>query len=124
MKDKKAMTKRELVGEISEVTHLKPIIVQSVIDAFSDIMIREAVVNEKFRLSNCFSIDTYKKKERTQYNVNKGKYERYPETNVLNIKLSKKIHDFHKWKQRHEYNEEHGLTVEDWKNREGPEIPK
>lgn len=124
MRDKKSMTKRELITEISHVTQLKPIIVKSVLDAFTDIFIREAVMTGKFSLANCFSISTHTRKARKQYNVNKNEYQDYPETKVLDIKLSKKINGFHRWKQRHEYNEKHGLTIEDWQNREGPEIPK
>lgn len=117
------MTKRELVKEISDVTNLKNEIVHSVIDAFSDILIREAVMNGNFNLNNCFSIKTHKRSARKQYNVNKGEFQDYPETDILGITLSRKIHSFHRWKQRHEFNENHGLTIEDWQNREGPEIP-
>lgn len=118
------MSKRELISEISEVTHLKPVVVKSVLDAFADIFIRESIVNGKFNFSNCFSVKTHTRKARTQYNVNKEEYQDYPETEVLGITLSKKIHSFHRWKQRHEFNEKHGLTVEDWQNREGPDIPE
>lgn len=115
--NKKTMSKRELIKEISDVTQLKPDVVKSVIDAFIDIFIREVIMVGKFNLSNCFSVNTHKRKARKQYNVNKGKYEDYPETEVLSITLSKKINYFHRWKKRHEYNEKHGLTVEDWRNR-------
>ena len=121
---KKSMSKRELIKEISEVTQLKPAMVKSVLDAFADIFIRESIMNGKFNFSNCFSVNTYKRKARKQYNVNKGEYQEYPETEVLSIKLSKKVNNFHRWKQRHEYNAKHGLTVEDWQNREGPDVPE
>lgn len=121
---KKAMTKREITKEISDVTGLKPAIVMSVLNAFIDIFIRETVLTGFFNLANCFSVRTYERKARSQYNVNKGEYQDYPKTEVLGIKLSKKIHGFHRWKQRHEYNEKHGLTVEDWQNRDGSDIPK
>jgi nucleoid DNA-binding protein len=124
MSDKNAMTKREIIKEISDVTHLKQEVVKSVIDAFSDILIREAVMTGKFNLANCFSIKTHTRKAGKQYNVNKGEFQEYPETEILNITLSRKIHNFHRWKQRHEYNEKHGLTVEDWRNRDSPDIPK
>lgn len=122
--EKKAISKRELIKEISEVTHLKQDIVKSVLDAFADIFIREAVITGKFNFSNCFSVNTHKRKARKQYNVYKGEFEEYPETEVLGMTLSKKILNFHRWKQRHEYNEKHGLTIEDWRNRESPDIPK
>lgn len=124
MDNNKSMSRDALVKEISEVTQLKPIAVESVLNAFTDIFIRETVIKGKFTFTNCFSVNTKKRKERKQYNVNKGVYEEYPETKVLSIRLSRKINGFHRWKQRHEYNEKHGLTVEDWQNREGPEIPK
>ena len=121
--NKRSMSKRELIQEISEVTQLKPTMVKSVLDAFGDIFIRETVMNGKFNFSNCFSVTSHKRKARKQYNVNRGEYQDYPETEVLSIRLSKKINNYHRWKQRHEYNAKHGLTVEDWKDREGPEIP-
>lgn len=123
-KNKKLISKRELIKEISDVTQLKPEMVKSVLDAFADIFIRETIMTGKFNFSNCFSVKTYTRKARKQYNVNKGKYQEYPETEVLGITLSKKIHNFHRWKQRHEYNDKHGLTVEDWQKRDGPEIPQ
>ena len=119
-----AMSKREIITEISEVTNLKREIIQSVLDAFTDIFIRETVMKGKFRLANCFSVTSHKRKARTQYNVNKGIYQDYPETEILSINLSKKINGYHRWKQRHEYNAKHGLTVEDWQNRVDQEIPK
>lgn len=122
--EKEAMSKKELISEISDVTNLKPIIVKSVLDAFADIFIREAVMTGKFHFSNCFSVKTTKRKARRQYNVYKGKFEEYPETDILAITLSKKIHHFNRWKQRHEYNMKHGLTVEDWRNRDNEEIPE
>lgn len=118
------MSRRELINEISNVTQLRKEVVDSVLKAFADILIREAVIKGKFNFSNCFSIDTHKRKARKQYNVNTGEYQHYPETEVLSIKLSKKINSFHRWKQRHEYNAKHGLTVEDWQNREGPDLPE
>lgn len=121
---KNQMSRRQLIKEISHVTQLKPEIVESVLKAFTDIFIREVVLRGKFTFTNCFSVFTKKRKERSQYNVNKGVYQDYPETKYLTIRLSKKILGFHRWKQRHEYNEKHGLTIEDWQNREGPEIPK
>lgn len=121
---KQSMNKRELIKEISEVTQLKPAMVKSVLDAFADIFIRETIMNGKFNFSNCFSVNTYKRKARKQYNVNKKEYQDYPETEVLSIRLSKKINNYHRWKQRHEYNEKNGLTLEDWQNREGPDIPE
>lgn len=121
---KRAMSTRETVREISEVTQLKSVAVKSVLDALADIIIRESVMNGKFNLSNCFSVKTHTRKARSQYNVNKGEFQDYPETKILGITLSKKIKGFHRWKQRHEYNNKHGLTLDDWKNREGPEIPK
>lgn len=122
--NKKAMSKRELIKEISDATQLKPDMVKSVLDAFADIFIRESVMTGKFNFSNCFSVKTHKRKARKQYNVNKDEYQEYPETEILGITLSKKIHHFHRWKQRHEYNEKHGLTIDDWREREGPELPK
>ena len=121
--EKKAMSKRELVREISHVTQLKPEVVNSVISALTDIIIREAVMTGKFILTNVFTINTHKRKARRQFNVNKDEYYEYPETKFLGIKLSKKIQGFHRWKQRTEYNQKHGLTQEDWQNREGPELP-
>ena len=122
--EKRAMSKRELISEISEVTQLKPEIVRSVLNAFTDIFIREVVINGAFHLANCFTVKTHTRKARKQYNVNKGEYQYYPETKYLGITLSKKIKGFFRWKQRHEYNAKHGLTVEDWQNRKGPELPK
>lgn len=122
--DRKAMTKQEIIAEISQVTNLKTDIVKSVIDAFSDIFIREVVMKGKFRLANCFSVDSHKRKARTQYNVSKGIYQDYPETEVLSTTLSKKINSYYRWKQRHEYNTKHGLTIEDWQNRKGQDLPK
>lgn len=121
---KKAMSKREYTKEISDVTQLKTDVVTSVLDAFADIVIREAIMTGKFNFSNCFSIDTHTRSARKQFNVNTRKYQYYPETKVLGITLSKKINSFHRWKQRHEYNTKHGLTIEDWQNREGPDLPE
>ena len=124
MSNKKALTRRELVNEISEVTGLKDVVVRSVLDSFADIFVREAVMTGKFNFSNCFTVSTSTRKARVQYNVNKDKYEKFPETEILSIKLSRKIHYYNRWKQRHEFNNEHGLTVEDWRNRESEEIPE
>lgn len=117
MSNAKAMTKRELIREISDVTQLKPDIVKGVIDTFSDILIREAVMTGSFNLANCFTIRPVKRSARTQYNVHKGKSEFFPETTSLQIKLSRKINYYHRWAQRSKYNEEHGLTPEDWNKR-------
>lgn len=118
------MTKREYIREISDVTQLKTDAVESVINAFSDIVIREAILKGEFTLNNVFSIKTKVRKERTQYNVKDKKFYNYPEIEYLVINLSKKIQSFQRWKRRTEYNNKHGLTQEDWANREGPEIPK
>lgn len=120
----KSMTKREIINEISNVTNMKQEVVKSILDAFADILIREAVMTGQFNFSKCFSIKTHKRKARSQYNVNKNEFQDYPEAEILGITLSRQIHSFHRWKQRHEFNEKHGLTVEDWQNRKGPEIPK
>lgn len=121
---KKVMSKREYVREISHVTQLKTEAVESVINALSDIIIREAIMTGRFNLANVFTIKTHERKARRQYNVNESEYYEYPETKVLGIKLSKKIQGYHRWKQRTEYNQKHGLTQEDWQNRDGPELPK
>lgn len=123
-KQQKPMSKKDLISEISEVTQLKKEVVDSVLKAFTDIFIREVVVKGTFTLTNCFSVLTKRRKERKQYNVQKGAYEKFPETNILTIRLSKKVLSFHRWKERHEYNAKHDLTVEDWKNRKDQEIPK
>lgn len=123
-KEQKPMSKKEIISEISEVTQLKKEVVESVLKAFTDIFIREVVLKGKFTLTNCFSVLTKQRKARKQYNVTKGSFEEFPETKILTIRLSKKILSFHRWKERHEYNEKHGLTVEDWKNRKGQGIPK
>lgn len=120
----KSMSRRQLIKEISDTTRLKPDAVKSVLDTFSDIFIREVVINGKFNFSNCFSVDTHTRKAGKRHNVNTGTYQYFPETKVLDIRLSKKINSFNRWKQRHEYNQKHGLTVEDWRNREGPDLPK
>jgi len=60
--NKKSMSKRELIKEISDVTQLKPDMVKSVLDAFADIFIREAIMTGKFNFSNCFSVKTHKRK--------------------------------------------------------------
>lgn len=118
------MSKREIEKEISQVTQLKQEIVRSVLKAHSDIFIREVVMNGRFNQSNCYSVNTHTRKARRQFNVNKEKYQEYPETKILDIKLSKKVRGFHRWKQRHEYNAENGLTVEDWREREEEGLPK
>lgn len=112
----KAMSKAEIVNEISEVTNLKKEIVESVINAFIDIFIREVVMKGKFYLINCFSVKSHTRKARRQYNVNKKAYYDYPETEILDISLSKKVKSFFRWKKRNEYNVKNGLTSEDWKN--------
>lgn len=117
MSSKKAMSRRAIVKEISEVTQVKPSVVRSVLDAFADIFIRETVLTGKFNFSNCFSVDTHERKARKQYNVNTSKYIDYPETKVLSIKLSPKINSFNRWKQRHENNAKSGLTIKDWQNK-------
>lgn len=119
----KKMKKSDYVREISDVTNLKEDVVKSVIDAFSDIVIREAVLTGEFTLEKVFSIKTRTRKKRLQYNVNSGKYLEYPEIDYLTINLSKKIQGYHRWKRRNEYNEKHGLTQEDWADRDTPEIP-
>lgn len=111
----RSMNRREVVNEISSVTNVKDDIVRSILNAFEDIMIRECVMNGKFKFRNGFSVDTHVRKERKQYNVQTGQYIKYPETKVLNISLSPKINNFHRWKQRNEFNEKHGLTIEDWR---------
>lgn len=122
-KKQKGMTKREIIKEISDVTNLKTDAVKNVIDAFTDIFIRESVMTGSFHLSNCFIVETKTRAERVAYNVNKDAYEKFPETKVLSIRLSPKINGFHRWKQRHDYNDKHGLTLEDWQNRKDGEIP-
>lgn len=121
--DNKPMTKRELIREISDTTNLKPEAVKDVLDAFADIFIRESVMKGRFHFSNCFTVKPIIRKARKQYNVNKGIYEEYPDTEVLSITLSRRIHNFHRWKQRHEFNEKHGLTIEDWRNRKDGKLP-
>lgn len=123
-KEEKAMTKREIVKEISDVTNLKTEVVMSVINAFIAIFIRETVLKGNFRLANCFTVKTHDRKARKQYNVNKGEEFEYPATKMLGITLSRKIHSFHRWKMRHKYNEEHGLEPSDWGKRSGPELPE
>lgn len=108
------MEKRKLVKEISHATKLKTQAVKDVLDAFEDIVIRECVVNGKFKYRNLFSVDNHIRKERSQYNVQTGQYIKYPETSVLNISLSPKINSYYRWKQRHEFNQKYGLTIEDW----------
>lgn len=120
----KKMTKKEYIKEISDVTQLKTDVVESVVNALSDIITREAIMTGEFTLNNVFSIKTKTRKERRQYNVHKGQYYDYPEIEYLVINLSKKIQGFQRWKRRTEYNNKHGLTQKDWDNREGPEIPK
>lgn len=112
------MTKREVMQEISDVTNLKYDIVKSVLDTFTDILIRESVMNGVFRWDRAFSINTITRSARKQYNVSKGEYEFFPETEILQIKLSRNINSWHRWKKRYEFNEKHGLTPEDWENRD------
>lgn len=114
MEDKKAMSRRELVNEISEVTQVKTEIVRNVLNAFGDIFIRECIITGKFNFNNGFSVDTHERKARKQYNVSSGKYIDYPATEVLSIKLSPKINKFHRWKMRNEYNLKNNLKISDW----------
>lgn len=120
-KEEKAMSKNELINEISDVTNLKKEIVESVINAFIDIFIREVVMKGKFHLVNCFTVKTHTRKARRQYNVNKKAYYDYPETEILDISLSGKVKNFFRWKKRNEYNMKHGLTPEDWQKHQQSE---
>ena len=124
MSEKRSITKRKVMQEIPSVTSLKYEVVESVLNAFTDILIRESVMNGVFQWPNAFTIETVERKARTAYNVAKGEYEEFPATKVLNIRLSRKINGFHRWKQRHEYNSKHGLTTEDWNNRIDGKLPK
>lgn len=115
-KDIQAMSRKELINEISDVTQIKRDIVDNVLKAFTDIFIRECVMTGSFNFNRAFKVETHVRSERKQYNVNTGKYLYYPETEVLSIKLSPKINSFHRWKLRNEYNAKHGLTISDWQN--------
>lgn len=111
---KKGMTKRELIKEISDMTGLKTHYVKDVLNAFTYIGIREAVMNEHFHLANFFTIDSYEKGPQEGYNVHLKKKVTYPPTRVLNIKLSRKVNKFFRWKMRNLNNAKYGVTQENW----------
>ena len=112
---KTAMSRRELYKEISNDTQLKTDVVESVMNSFVDIFIRECVMTGKFNMNGAFSVDTHVRKESMRYNVALKENLLYPETEVLSIKLSPKINSFHRWKKRHENNEKYGMTIDDWR---------
>lgn len=111
---KKAMTKREIIKEISDATELKPDIVKSVLDVWSDIFLREVILNERFLWTKCFSVSSSTRKKRKGFNKKLNKIVEYPETRVLSIKLSKHINYFFRWKMRNENNKKFGVTKENW----------
>lgn len=115
-KNSHRMTKRELIREISDKTELKSDVVKSVLNAFTDIFIREVIVYGRFALANCFSINTTTRKEHTGYNMTTGKKEIRPETKHLSMRLSRKINYLFRWKIRNERNLKNGVSPENWRD--------
>lgn len=113
-KNERPLTLREIVNEISEKTEIKSDIVKSIIDCFIDIFIRETVLKGMFHLKNCFTVDKTKKSARKGYNIKLQQTVEYPETEVLRIKLSRKIRYYWRWKLRNERNNKNNTTKENW----------
>lgn len=107
---------KDIVQEISDETELKPAIVRSVLKCWSDIFIRNTVLYGKFHWSNCFSVRPITKKEHLGYNVRTKKHEMIPETQVLQMTVSKKVRNFFKWKQINERNMQRGVSRDNWKS--------
>lgn len=110
----KGLRKDEVVKEISESTELKPAVVRSVLDCFTDIFIREVILHGVFHWNNCLDVSSKKRKSRRGYNVYTNEYKDYPETQYLSVKLSKKINNMFQWKQRNARNESNGVTKDNW----------
>lgn len=108
------LRKRQLVSEISQATQLKPAIVKSVLDSFRDIMYREILLYETFRLSDCFTVKSVERKERKGYNIKLGKEVVYPSTRILTISLAKKIKAYHRQKLHTENNLKNNTTTDNW----------
>lgn len=107
---------RSIVREISDVTQLKPEIVQSVLNAWTDIFIRNVIVDGKFHWPRAFSVKTKKIKEHKGYDVTTGQYEIKPERNILQMVISPRIRNFWKWKEYTELNQSRGVTQENWRD--------
>jgi nucleoid DNA-binding protein len=111
----KSMSKNEIISEISEATEIKKDVVRSVLDCFADLMTRECIMTESFNFSKCFSVNTRARKAHKAYSVSTKEYINVPETQILTIKLSPKIHSFHRWKHRNANNKKHGVNRENWR---------
>jgi nucleoid DNA-binding protein len=55
-----ALTKKELVAEISKETLLRPEVISEVLETFTDIAVEELLVNGEFNIPNLVKISTYK----------------------------------------------------------------
>ncbi len=114
-KKNKSLTKTQLIRRISDETELRTDVVTSVIDCFTDVMIKEIVENESFHLANCFSVSAKERKARKTKDLKTGAIVEYPPTRVLRVSLSQKILYWFRWKVRNERNEQMGATPETWK---------
>lgn len=105
-----------IVNEIANETQIKPAIVRSILKCYSDIFIRDVILDGKFHWPNCFNVHTKTRKEYKAYNVRTGEYETTPEMEILQMSISKKIRNFWKWKQINERNQARGVTTENWRS--------
>lgn len=116
MTKQKGISKRELVKEISNATELKTDAVMSVINCFTDIFIREVVVNEVFNLDRCFTVEAKPRKATKRVDFETGEKVLYPDTKVLSVRLSPKINYYFRWKLRHERNAKYDVDASSWKD--------
>lgn len=114
MAKNKGLTKRQLIKEISDNTGLKTDVVEDVLNAFISIFIKETVVNERFYLHNCFSVESYERGKRKGYNIKEEKEVEYPPTRILKITLSDKVKSLFRWKMRNLNNLKYNVDSENW----------
>lgn len=112
--EKRGMSKRDIIKEVSDKTELRYDVVLSVFNCLIDIFIREVILNEFLQITNWITIQSHLRKSRKTKDLD-GNPVTYPATRVLSVKLSPKINYFFRWKIRNERNAKNGTTVEDWK---------
>lgn len=108
------MKKAEVISEIAKATNLKKHVVEDVLNAFSDLAIREQVTTGAFCFPGLPRVYRVARNAVLRYQPDLDVTLKYPTTFQLRCKMSSPVRKLHREMQRNLNNIENGVKNEDW----------
>lgn len=106
--------KREIIKEVAEVTKTTQGAVEDILNAFTDIAMREMITTGAFAWPGLPTVNRIKTGEVKRYQKDLDKTLIYPESYQLRAKIPSSVRKLHREMIRNLNNEKNGVSAENW----------